>query len=206
MDTKSRTRLYFRFERKKTGFGAWPLAILRQYTARGVERLCAHRVKVGVARRAKPTGPSLWIALYGLTQVKLMSTFIFVNRPLRFDPSLVIFCKHSLQSARLSKGYLRAGVLAPNARHLVACATCLPPWEGAMPIAIDQGLRRKKSPSSNLDLLPRCPISRAPSSPVDEGVPGIRSRPLAGQNVPYCGFYVSRGFSVPDAAFCSVYE
>jgi len=66
---------------------------------------------------------SIW-----LTQVKLTSNFIFVNRPLRFDPSLVTCCKHSLQSARLSKGYLRAVVLAPNARHLVACATSLPPY------------------------------------------------------------------------------
>jgi hypothetical protein len=103
-----------------------------------------------------------------------MSNFICVNRPLRFDPSLVTFCKHSLQSARLSKGYLRAVVLAPNARHLVACATSLAPWEGAMPIAIDQGLRRKKSPSSNLDLLQRCSTSRAPSSPVDERCAGYK--------------------------------
>src|SRR5580693_8410616 len=96
-----------------------------------------------------------------------MSNFICVNRPLRFDPSLVTFCKNSLRSARLSKGYLRAVVLAPNARHLVACATSLPPWEGAMPIAIDQGLRRKKSPSSNLDLFQRCSTSRAPLIRVD---------------------------------------
>ena len=118
---------------------------------------------------------SIW-----LTQVKLMSNFIFVNRALRFDPSLVTFCKYSLQSARLSKGYLRAGVLAPNARHLVACATCLPPWEGAMPIAIDQGLRRKKSPSSNLDLLQRCSTSRAPSSSVDERCAGYKIETAGG--------------------------
>ncbi len=50
MDSKSRTRFVyiFVFERRKTGFGLghWPLAILRQHTARGVERLYAQHVKV----------------------------------------------------------------------------------------------------------------------------------------------------------------
>jgi hypothetical protein len=76
--------------------------------------------------------------------------FACVNRPLRFDPSLVMFCKRLLQSACLSKAYLRAGVLAPNARHLVACATCLPPLGGR-----DAPLRLIRSSSEKIAIM-RC--------------------------------------------------
>ena len=94
--------------------------------------------------------------------------FACVNRPLRFDPSLVMFCKRLLQSACLSKAYLRAGVLAPNARHLVACATCLPPLGGR-----DAPLRLIRSSSEKIAIMKlgstsALPISRAPSPPVDE--------------------------------------
>src|ERR1700674_4587993 len=47
----------FVFERRKDRLCAWPLAILRQYTARGVERLYAQRIIVaslGEPRRLDP--------------------------------------------------------------------------------------------------------------------------------------------------------
>src|ERR1700730_3736971 len=68
---------------------------------------------------------SLW-----LTLVKLMSNFICLNGSLRFDPNSVTFCNDLLHYDCLSKAYLGAGVLRPNARHFVACASFLPPWGG----------------------------------------------------------------------------
>jgi hypothetical protein len=67
-----------------------------------------------------------------------MSILSVLIDPLRFDPSLVIFCKHLLQSACLSKAYLRAGVLALTQDILSHALLACRPWEGAIPHSIDQ--------------------------------------------------------------------
>jgi len=117
-----------------------------------------------------------------------MSNFICVNGWLRFDPSSVTFCKNVLQPACLSKGYLRAGILAPNARHFVACSLGRLE-DGAMPHCDPIRSSPEKSPSSSLDLLLRCQSRERLRSPWMSGMPGARSRPLAGKTsrrwVPY---------------------
>jgi len=127
-----------------------------------------------------------------------MSNFICVNGSLRFDPSSVTFCTNLLQPACLSKAYLRAGVLAPNARHFVACATCLGRLgDGAMPHCDRSGLRWQNR-HHPVGLLLRCQSRERLRRPWMSGMPGARSRPLAGKTsrrwVPYCGFDPSRPF------------
>jgi hypothetical protein len=125
-----------------------------------------------------------------------MSNFICVNRPLRFDPSLVTFCKHSLQSARLSKGYLRAVVLAPNARHLSHALPACRLGKARCPLRLIRVFAGKNRHHQTWiyfsDAQPRERLRR----PWMNGVPGIRSRPLGGKTYP-SGFYVSRPFSTP---------
>ena len=145
MDSKSRTRsvYIFVFERRKTGFGLghWPYSGNTQPEASSACTLNARKSRRS-ASHADWT--PLWVCYLWLTLVTLMSNFICVNGSLRFDPSSVTFCKVLLQSACLSKAYLRTGVLGPNARHLVACATPDDAREGAHG-APATGLRRHGS-------------------------------------------------------------
>ena len=100
-----------------------------------------------------------------------MSNFICLNGSLRFDPNSVTFCNDLLHYDCLSKAYLGAGVLALTQDILSHALPACRLGEGAMPHCDRSGLRRKNrhhQPGSTSTM----PISRAPSSPVDERCAG----------------------------------
>ena len=128
----------------------------------------------------------MWICSLWLTLVKLMSNFICLDGSLRFGPHSVTFCNDLLHYDCLSKAYLGAGVLAVTQDILSHALAARRLGEGAMPHCDRSGLRRKNrhhQPGSTSKM----PISRAPSSPLDERCAGCKINTAGGQNLPTMG-------------------
>ena len=128
----------------------------------------------------------MWICSLWLTLVKLMSNFICLDGSLRFGPNSVTFCNDLLHYDCLSKAYLGAGVLALTQDILSHALAARRLGEGAMPHCDRSGLRRKNrhhQPGSTSKM----PISRAPSSPLDERSAGCKINTAGGQNLPTMG-------------------
>ena len=128
----------------------------------------------------------MWICSLWLTLVKLMSNFICLDGSLRFGPHSVTFCNDLLHYDCLSKAYLGAGVLALTQDILSHALPARRLGEGAVPRCDRSGLRRKNrhhQPGSTSTM----PISRAPSSPLDERCAGCKINTAGGQNLPTMG-------------------
>ena len=128
----------------------------------------------------------MWICSLWLTFVKLMSNFICLDGSLRFGPHSVTFCNDLLHCDCLSKAYLGAGVLTVTQDILSHALAARRLGEGAVPRCDRSGLRRKNrhhQPGSTSTM----PISRAPSSPLDERCAGCKINTAGGQNLPTMG-------------------
>ena len=115
-----------------------------------------------------------------------MSNFICLDGSLRFGPHSVTFCNDLLHYDCLSKAYLGAGVLALTQDILSHALPARRLGEGAVPRCDRSGLRRKNrhhQPGSTSTM----PISRAPSSPLDERSAGCKINTAGGQNLPTMG-------------------